>query len=176
MPNMLKKISVHSSKATAGAIAESADVTLVSDDNSAVSANNEEMQHLEAHPCADCEDNCEGFILETVDNGVTPASDDHSQLMTQAATALVVWDPALWMEREKCYSLLQGHKTRHHGDCDLHCTGLTAKTFKARFNGHNTTFNNREAKQTTLSRHCWSLKDNDIPFTRNLSILAHARP
>ena len=97
MPNMLKKISVHSSKATAGAIAESADVTLVSDDNSAVSANNEEMQHLEAHPCADCEDNCEGFILETVDNGVTPASDDHSQLMTQAATALVVWDPALWM-------------------------------------------------------------------------------
>ena len=50
MPNMLKKISVHSSKATAGAIAESADVTLVSDDNSA-----------------------------------------------QAATALVVWDPALWM-------------------------------------------------------------------------------
>ena len=50
MPNMLKKISVHSSKATASAIAESADVTLVSDDNSA-----------------------------------------------QAATALVVWDPALWM-------------------------------------------------------------------------------
>ena len=50
MPNMLKKISVHSSKATAGAIAESANVTLVSDDNSA-----------------------------------------------QAATALVVWDPALWM-------------------------------------------------------------------------------
>ena len=96
MPNMLKKISVHSSKATAGAIAESADVTLVSDDNCAVS-NNEEMQHLEAHLCADCEDNCEGFILETVDNGVTPASDDHSQLMTQAATALVVWDPALWM-------------------------------------------------------------------------------
>ena len=96
MPNMLKKISVHSSKATAGAIAESADVTLVSDDNSAVSANNEEMQH-QAQPCADCEDNCEGFILETVDNGVTPASDDHSQLMTQAATALVVWDPALWM-------------------------------------------------------------------------------
>ena len=50
MPNMLKKISVHSSKATASAIAESADVTLVCDDNSA-----------------------------------------------QAATALVVWDPALWM-------------------------------------------------------------------------------
>ena len=80
MPNMLKKISVHSSKATAGAIAESADVTLVSDDNSAVSANNEEMQHLEAHPCADCEDNCEGFILETVDNGVTPASDDQQPI------------------------------------------------------------------------------------------------
>ena len=107
MPNMLKKISVHSSKATAGAIAESADVTLVSDDNSAVSANNEEMQHLEAHPCADCEDNCEGFILETVDNGVTPASDDHSQLMTQAATALVVWDlPFGWglQKREKLSS------------------------------------------------------------------------
>ena len=80
MPNMLKKISVHSSKATAGAIAESADVTLVSDDNSDVSANNEEMQHLEAHLCADCEDNCEGFILETVDNGVTPASDDQQPI------------------------------------------------------------------------------------------------
>ena len=49
-------------------------------------------------------------------------------------------------------------------------TGLTAKTFNARYYGHNTTFNNREAKQTTLSRHCWSLKDNDIPLTRNWSI------
>ena len=56
-------------------------------------------------------------------------------------------------------------------------TGLTAKTFKARHFGHYTTFNNRDEKQTNLSRHYfWMLKDNDIPFTRNWSILAHARP
>ena len=41
----------------------------------------EEVQHLEAHPCNDCEDACEGFIVETVDNGgnVTPTPNDHQQ-------------------------------------------------------------------------------------------------
>ena len=55
-------------------------------------------------------------------------------------------------------------------------TGLTANTFKARYYGHNTTFNNRDAKQTTLSKHCWNLKDNNIPFSRKWSILSHAKP
>ena len=81
MPNMLKKISAHNSKVTASAIAESADVTLASDDDPAISANMEEVQHLEAYPCIDCEEECEGYIVETLDNGsnVTPAFNDHQQ-------------------------------------------------------------------------------------------------
>ena len=149
MPNMLKKISVHSSKATAGAIAESADVTLVSDDNSAVSANNEEMQHLEAHLCADCEDNCEGFILETVDNCVTPASDDQQPIDDTSCNCTGSLGPCP----------LDGDFRKEKNVIVICYTGLTAKTFKVRYNGHNTTFNNIEAKQTTLSRHNWSLKD-----------------
>ena len=45
-------------------------------------------------------------------------------------------------------------------------TGLTAGTFKRRYYGHNASFNNREARQTTLSRHCWNLKDNNVQFDR----------
>ena len=54
-------------------------------------------------------------------------------------------------------------------------TGLTAGTFKRRYYGHNSSFNNREAKQTSLSRHCWKLKDDNIQFERNWTILAHAK-
>ena len=55
-------------------------------------------------------------------------------------------------------------------------TGLTAGTFKGRYYGHNRSFNIREAKQTTLSRHCWNLKDKKIPFDRKWTILTHAKP
>ena len=54
-------------------------------------------------------------------------------------------------------------------------TGLTAGTFKRRYYGHNSSFNNRDARQT-LSRHCWNLKDNNIQHNRQWTILAHAKP
>ena len=50
---------------------------------------------------------------------------------------------------------------------------LTAVTFKGRYCGHNRSFNIREAKQTTLSRHCSNLKDKKIPFDRKWTILTH---
>merc|ERR1719232_378849 len=61
MPNMLKKISVHNSRVTANALAESTNVTLASDDNNgmpAPSANDDEVQQLVAHPCDECEEEC----------------------------------------------------------------------------------------------------------------------
>ena len=81
MPNMLKKISVHNSRVTALALADSMNVTLASDDNNgnpAPSANDDEMQQLEAHPCDECEEECGGLIVDTENNGgdATSASDD----------------------------------------------------------------------------------------------------
>ena len=54
-------------------------------------------------------------------------------------------------------------------------TGITAGTFKRRYYGHNSSFNNRDARQTSLSRHCWNLKDGNIQFNRQWTILAHAK-
>ena len=53
-------------------------------------------------------------------------------------------------------------------------TGLTAKTFKERFYGHNGNINNRDQTGTKLSQYIWDLKDNNIPFTTKWSILAKA--
>ena len=60
-------------------------------------------------------------------------------------------------------------------ECESY-TGLIASTFKRRYYGHNSSFNNKNSRQTTLSRHCWNLKDNNIQFERKWSILAHAKP
>ena len=62
MPNMLKKISLHNSKVTAKALAETPDVTLASEDNN--NSDSEEIQPPEAHPCDECDNQCEGFIIK----------------------------------------------------------------------------------------------------------------
>ena len=75
-------------------------------------------------------------------------------------------------ERSCIYS---GKVTRQDTQESETYTGLAGGTFKQRFYGHNASFNNRRNKQTTLSNYVWELKDNNIPFEVNWTILAKAR-
>ena len=54
-------------------------------------------------------------------------------------------------------------------------TGLTAATFKKRWDGHTNSFRNRTYQHSsTLSKHIWDLKDQAIPFTITWGVLARA--
>ena len=56
-------------------------------------------------------------------------------------------------------------------------TGLTRNTFKKRFYGHTSSFNNRntdEKKSTTLSTHVWKLKDEKKDFKIEWSVIDRA--
>ena len=53
--------------------------------------------------------------------------------------------------------------------------GLTEGTFKQRYTQHKLSFRNGNySKSTELSKHIWTLKDNNTNFTINWSILATA--
>ena len=54
-------------------------------------------------------------------------------------------------------------------------TGLTANTFKKRYDGHTSTFRHRTGNSSTLSTHIWKLTDKDIPYSIAWAILARAR-
>ena len=55
--------------------------------------------------------------------------------------------------------------------------GLTANSFKSRFNNHNSNSNNFEQRNaTTLSEHIWNLQDKDIRYTINWKIISKAKP
>ena len=99
MPNMLKKISVHNSRVTAKALADATGVTLDSDDNNpaAAASANEDVQQLEAHPCDECEEECGGLIVDTVNNGGDVTSEmmmDNNRRSLIIATAMAEWDLA----------------------------------------------------------------------------------
>ena len=54
-------------------------------------------------------------------------------------------------------------------------TGLTAATFKKRWDGHTNSFRNRTYQHaSTLSKHVWYLKDQAIPSTITWAVLARA--
>ena len=54
-------------------------------------------------------------------------------------------------------------------------TGLTRNTFKKRFNGHNYTFNHRNApNSTTLSSHVWNLKDERKKYDLSWNLVDRA--
>ena len=50
--------------------------------------------------------------------------------------------------------------------------GSTEGTFKARYNNHKYSLNNRNANSTTLSSHVWALKDAGKEFNINWKIIA----
>ena len=55
--------------------------------------------------------------------------------------------------------------------------GLTANTFKTRFNAHKNSFNNINRRNaTTLSNHIWSLKDNKVKYKIDWKIIDRGRP
>ena len=183
MPNMLKKISVHNSRVTAKALAKTPVVTLAGDDNIGDPATYviDDEQQLEAYPCDDCEEECGGLIVDTLNNGgaVTSANDDaqptevpdHCNCNGRMGPCPLDGD----CRKEK--SCIYSCKVTRMDTMETESyTGLTAGTFKRRYYGHNSSFNNRDARQTSLSRHCWSLKDNNIQFDRQWTILAHAKP
>ena len=50
-------------------------------------------------------------------------------------------------------------------------TGLTATTFKTRYNSHQQSINNQKYQNSTaLSKHIWSLKDNNVPYSIKWSV------
>ena len=55
--------------------------------------------------------------------------------------------------------------------------GLTKNEFKKRFNGHKSTFKNVSKRYSTeLSKHLWNLKDKNIDFEINWTILRKSKP
>ena len=55
--------------------------------------------------------------------------------------------------------------------------GSTEGEFKARYNGHGTSFRLRShEKESELSKFIWSLKDKGVPYTIKWSIAARAHP
>ena len=54
-------------------------------------------------------------------------------------------------------------------------TGVTARRFKDRLYEHQTSFNQRNQKPTTLSDHVWKLKDQNEPYTVSWWIIDRGR-
>ena len=48
--------------------------------------------------------------------------------------------------------------------------------FKRRFYEHNSNFNNRRQKGTTLSKYVWELKDQDLQYKVNWKVVTKAKP
>ena len=55
-------------------------------------------------------------------------------------------------------------------------TGLTCNDFKERWRAHKNSFNNKEAKQTTLSNHIHYLKEKNIKYEIKWDIMDRAKP
>ena len=56
-------------------------------------------------------------------------------------------------------------------------TGVTKDSFKKRYGGHKSSFNNRAYEHsTTLSTYIWKLKDQNIPYTVSWDIVGRAAP
>ena len=91
------------------------------------------------------------------------------------ATAMEGWAPVHWMVTAGRKKVASTHvRWLDWILVSETYTGLTAKTFKERFYGHNANINNRDQTGTKLSQYIWDLKDNNIPFTTKWSILAKA--
>ena len=55
-------------------------------------------------------------------------------------------------------------------------TGMTKNTFKSRWDAHNSDARHRaNSTHTTLSKHIWYLKDNNVPYQQTWSILDKAK-
>ena len=131
----------------------------------------EEVQHLEAYQCIDCEDECDGYIVETVDNGstVTSASNDHKQPQDETTCNCTgrMGPCPLEGDCRKEKNIIYCCKVTRQDTMETETyTGLTAKTFKARYYGHNTTSQHVSKKSTS---YCTNLKQ--LHLTRKVKFL-----
>ena len=71
----------------------------------------------------------------------------------------------------------QATVTRHDNQMQETYVGLTANTFKIRYNGHNSNFKNKTQKNATaLSQYIWTLKDNSVLYSIKWIVLAKCKP
>ncbi len=71
--------------------------------------------------------------------------------------------------------IYQATVTREDTQKDETYIGLTENDFKTRFNGHTSTFRNRDKRSsTTLSQYVWSLKDKNIDYSIKWKIIARS--
>ena len=97
-----------------------------------------------------------------------------SKVKTLVATATLTHAP---LETEDCQTdqvVYKATVTEHDQTVNTY-TGLTRNTFKKHYNGHNYTFNHRDApNSTTLSTHLWKLMDMNRNYDLKWNILDRA--
>ena len=66
--------------------------------------------------------------------------------------------------------------TRHDNNKEESYIGLTDNTFKTRYNGHTSSFQNEQYRNaTTLSNYIWTLKDKNINYSIEWKIIDRGR-
>ena len=72
--------------------------------------------------------------------------------------------------------IYQATVTRKDNLRDETYIGLTENTFKTRFNGHSSSFNNEDKRNaTTLSEYVWKLKDSHVHYSIKWKIISRAK-
>jgi hypothetical protein len=73
--------------------------------------------------------------------------------------------------------IYQATVTRHDNNTDETNIGLCATDFKTRYRNHKTSFTHSDKRnQTELSKHIWTLKDNNIDHTIRWKTIRQAKP
>ena len=78
----------------------------------------------------------------------------------------------------KCLSesvIYRATLTEENGTINTY-VGLTCNTFKTKWNAHNHSFNNSEAKQTTLSSYIHEIKQKKIEYNLQWDLVSSAKP
>ena len=80
---------------------------------------------------------------------------------------------------QKCQTsslIYQATVTRHDNNKEESYIGLTDNTFKTRYNGHTSSFQNEQYRNaTTLSNYIWTLKDKNINYSLKWKIIDRGR-
>ena len=138
------------------------DVTLAADDAGNIQQHQRGEPDTTALPCNECEDDCGGYLVEPVPAPVPvpvqntvevqEISDDCNCNGRMGPCPL---DGDCMREKSCIYSC---KVTRLDTGESQTYTGLAGGTFKSRFYGHNSDFNNTDTK---LSQHICELKENN---------------
>ena len=111
-----------------------------------------------------CTDNLQTIIKKQnrkiLETNKTPSTENNCPLKNNCLTSSVIYN---------------ANVTTKSDTTGKNYIGLTEGTFKQRYTQHKPSFRNgNHSNSTELSKHIWSLKDNNTDFTINWSILATA--